>query len=288
MFNRYADTYYLYFIIAFSVMVKLAIFLFLYHLKASFTLPDSPSYLDPASTLINNHFSLLTHGLWERTPGYPLIIAGIYKLFGSHHEAIILVQVVLSGLLRYNAYRITALLSNTTAGVFAAAIVAIDYLLISYSILIMTDLLFAIIFSYVFYYGCLTLKESLRPNLLLLTGFFLALSTLIRPVSYYLIPVLALSLFIYSMKIQNKLIALRNSLLFLLPCILLVGSWQYRNKQIYGTYQLTNIDAVNLYHYYAADVLAHVQHQPISHVQKQLAVKAEQRKFDTPVERYNY
>ena len=288
MFNRYTPRYYLFLIISFSILFKLVIFMVLYYLGADFTLPDSPSYFTPAQRLLNQPISLFTHGLWERTPLYLLFIAGIYKIFGQHLQAVVIVQIFLSGFLVFNAYRITKLLSNQKAGLYAALIVAIDYLLISYTSLVMTDVLFAILFSYIFYYSLYTFKAELNLRLILLIGLLLALCTLIRPISYYLIPLSAVSLFFYSYKKINLTKAILNTVILLIPCLLLLGSWQYRNKQVVGTYQLTNIDAVNLYHYYAADVLAHVQHQPIEQVQQQLAIQANAQHFNTPLERYNY
>ena len=64
-------------------------------------------------------------------------------------------------------------------------------------------------------------------------------------------------------------------LLLVIPSLILVGCWQIRNKAVMGTYQYTSIDAVNFYHYYAADIVAHQQHIKIEKAQQQLEAKAD-------------
>jgi 4-amino-4-deoxy-L-arabinose transferase-like glycosyltransferase len=274
-------------IIFLSLLIKLTLFLVLFHLGADFKLPDSSSYLDPAQMIYHGGNLLHNQSLWTRTPLYPFLIAAIYFITGAHTISIIIFQILLSGLLCFNAYRIAKLLYNENSGLIAAAIVAVNYLFISYANLIMTDLVFAVLMSYIFYYIAAYFHKASLMKIASI-GFFLALATLTRPISYYLTPLIALALFGYTFHDRSFKVALGAFILLLLPSMVLVGGWQLRNKQVFGTYQYTDIDAVNLYHYYAADVIASSRHISIKEARKVLDSEAPTLHFNSPVEKANY
>lgn len=277
---------YLMLLVAFSIILKLLVFCLLLYLGADFTLPDSPSYLDPAQAFLNHGEFWNNKGLWMRTPLYPLIISGVYWFFANNIFYVIFLQIFLSAILVVNAYRITELLSHSKVAIIAAALVSIDYLYISYANLIMSDLLFAVLFSFVFYYA-IQFIQSKNISALFAVGLLLALATLLRPVSYYLTPILAVALFVYLAKTQNIKKALKLALIVMVPSLVLVGGWQLRNKAVIGTYQYTNIDAVNLYHYYAADNLSHMQGISVQQAQEQLSKQASKQSL-TGIARYDY
>ncbi len=288
MFDTHSKRYYLTWIVLIAMIIKLIVFLILMRLGADFTLSDSASYINPANEIFYKGNFLYNHDLWMRTPLYPLIIAGFYGLFGQNLYAIIIFQIVCSALLVVNAYRITALFSDVKVGLWAAVLVALDYLYISYANLVLTDLIAAVLLSFIFYYALSFLKNNKNYKSLIIVGIILALSTLLRPITYYLTPLLALFLFFYLLKKEHSIKALSWMLLFILPSVLLVGSWQLRNKHAIGTYQYTNIDAVNLYHYYAADIIAHQQGISVAAAQDQLDREANLLFPDNGIELYDY
>jgi len=67
---------------------------------------DAPSYLAPAEQLAEHARFENAHGDKEylRTPGYPLFVAAVYRVFGERNTAVLLVQVLLSALTVYLAY----------------------------------------------------------------------------------------------------------------------------------------------------------------------------------------
>ena len=78
-FNRlrhHKTTLFLSGLIILSLFIKLFIFLFFFHGNAEqITQPDSNSYLAPAQSLLSQHSF---YEMFERTPGYPLFIAGLF------------------------------------------------------------------------------------------------------------------------------------------------------------------------------------------------------------------
>lgn len=269
------NTLYLSLIVLASCLIKFFVLWLLIHVNAGFTQPDSASYLRPAKNMLSGGSFWLDPSLWMRTPGYPLFLAAIFKVTGVYFIAVVLVQLALSGFLVINAYRIGKILGNSTIGLWAAVVVAGDYLFASFFALILTDLLFAVIFSFIFYYLIVFMQDhEKRFRAALIIGMWLAISTWIRPIPYYLTPLLSIALILYSWRTAQFPKALVWVFLLVIPSVILIGAWQIRNKEVIGTYQYTGIDAVNFYHYYAADIIAHQQHITITDAQQQLEAKA--------------
>lgn len=288
MFESRSTRYYLSMIIIFSVIVKLVVFALLYHLGSKFSLPDTGGYTGPAIKLLNDHVFLSNHSLWERTPLYPLVITAIFGLFGQQLPMVVLAQIGLSVLLIINIYRITMLLSNDRRiGLLAAAVMSIDYLVITYANFVMTDLIYAIFMSFVFYHAICFIKVKATLSLTFKIGVFLALATLTRPVSYYLTPLLAILLFVYQSRKVSWRRAAQFTVLLILPSLVLVGAWQVRNKLVVGSFQYTNIEAMSIYYYYAADIIAHKQHISLQAARDQLLNRPELRKING-IRKYDY
>ncbi len=277
------------YIIILSVILKFTICATLYHAGSQFALPDTWHYVDVAMDVVNKHIFWRneTLWLWKRTPLYPLFLAGVFSLFGKKFIAVVCIQIILSTFLIVNAYRIAKILGNERIGLMAAALVSIDYLIITYSSFVMTDLLYAALISYLFLYICQFFGSQQRLLLIFKLGAIFAVATLLRPIGYYLLPLLGIMLFIYGVRTVSVKTALGYLMVLILPSMLLVGGWQVRNKFIYGSYQYTAIDAYNFYHYYAADIVAHKQQVSIKDAQQQLEKKAESH-YATATQKYTY
>lgn len=269
------STAYLALIVLGSCLLKCCVLALMIHASAGFTEPDSASYLAPAYYLLQGHSLWSDASLWMRTPGYPLFLAAIFRVFGAHLIAVLIVQIVLSSVLIINAYRIVGLLANTRIALWAAALVAIDYLLVVFSLRILSDLLFASVVSFIFYHFIVFMKnQEKRFYSALMVGILLAVATLIRPISYYLGPLLIMALLIYCYRRVSAKRIIAWALLLIIPSVLLVGTWQIRNKAVIGTYQYTGIDAINFYQYYAADIVAHQKGITFDAAQQQLENQA--------------
>lgn len=253
-------------IVLLALLVKLGFFFCFYHSEyGQITQQDSGTYLAPAKSLlaVGQYWAGTKYSpMFMRTPGYPTFIAMIFFLFGHKLVAIILAQCVLASLMPLMAYAIAKRLFNSTVALFAAAMVALDYLLLSYSVMVLSDLLSAFLLGLVFLVG-VYLFSGAKQKLVLafLLGLMLALVTLVRPMNYYLIiPVLigAVSYFAINRSSWGKIGLL--TLLILLPSVILVGSWQLRNKMIFGTYTYSNIAGYNLFRKFAGNIIQKEHH----------------------------
>lgn len=165
----------------------------------------------------------------RRPPFYPLVLAGLFYLFDYNMAAVQFVQVVLNILtcllIYFLARRLfserTALLSAVAAAVFPPLAVMSFYVL---SEGLAAFLLTAAIFLL---YAGLKVKRSF---LFILLGIVLALGTLTRPTLLLFPAIVLFLLFVLAGWKQ----AVRLSLSFVLPFILLVGVWTARNYLITG------------------------------------------------------
>ena len=88
----------------------------------------------------------------------------------------------------------------------------------------------------------------------LLLGLTLAVATLVRPVTYYLLVVAS------CVRGPGRTTAQRGpavaGVAFLVPVVLLVGGWQVRNEREVGSWRLASVEAVNMRFYRAAAIVA--------------------------------
>ncbi len=243
-------------IVLLGILAKLIIFLSVYHGNISqITQPDSESYIAPAIWLLKTgHYMTSAHSfMLQRTPGYPTFIAAIFYCFGHNLSAIIIAQVFLMITPTLCAFFIARRLFSTRIALWAALLVAADYLLLSYTFLVLTESLFVSLLCLALTFGVylLTINQQLQRtnNLSKYTyafsfGLFLALATLTRPVSYFLIiPILIGSVgYFISQKTPVKAVTV-IALLILLPTLILVGGWQLRNKTVSGSFKYTSLNS---------------------------------------------
>ncbi len=224
--------------------------------------PDSQKYERLAISILDDGEFALADGASKRpeflrTPGYPAFIAAVYGVFGRHPAAVIVVQVLLSGLLLAVVYRITAMLFSPRAGLYAAAIAALDPLHTDLALILMSDSLGALLTVVACFFGLLFLTKNRSPWIALAFGAALALSTMIRPISYYLTLVIVVGLIVSHRAMQLNPRQLATAIVaFLIPSLLLVGGWQVRNHQVVGSSTFSGITGRNMLNYRAAAVYA--------------------------------
>lgn len=288
-FNRlrhHKTTLFLSGLIILSLFIKLFIFLFFFHGNAEqITQPDSNSYLAPAQSLLSQHSF---YEMFERTPGYPLFIAGLFWLLGHHLTAIIVAQIVLSTALILEAFFIAKRLFSNHVARLSALLIAINTLIFSYNLMILSETLFVVLIGAAFLSG-VYLFSGAQKSLLwtFLLGLFLALSTWTRPINYYLIlPVMALTLGYFFKNKRNRIF---TALFFLLlPTFILVGGWKIRNNFVLHSSSYSSISAYNLYWHYAGDILQKSQHRSAAEIEHLLQLQLQQQPNQDPAELEKY
>ncbi|MCE5229990.1 glycosyltransferase family 39 protein [bacterium] len=255
-------------------------------------LPDSPTYEQPALALLHNgNFASSPMAPYTpeviRTPGYPLIIASIYAIFGEHRMAVLLLQVLLDAVLIGLIYHFGKYLWSERAGMLSAVLFAFSICAFDQVTFLLSDYSFAFLLTIALLLGCRLMNPGNHPMLSAFAfGLVSACVTMIRPVFYYWIVVLAAWLVFLTIK---RKITWTAAAIGILPWIVIVGGWQVRNKILTGDSTFCQIQNVNLYLYRAADIIARKNNIPFVTVQQQMQNKAgEETKGMPAIERYHY
>ncbi len=218
----------------------------------SFLEVDSPSYTDPAESLIADGSYNTEPGSDTpetlRPPGYPAWLALVFLLFGNNAQAVVFSQIFLFLGTLILTYSLTEKMFGSRSAWVAVILLALDPSSLSHTYKILTETLTAFLtlaFAYCvfgfyrtrgkFYFG-------------LGVGLSLALVTLVRPTTYYFLPFLiaAFTVFLVREKMEWRKI-LSILMITLLPFLILVGGWQWRNLETAGLFRLTSVQGWALY-----------------------------------------
>jgi len=221
------------FILLLAILFKLSIFIF-----GSTKVPGSIFDSDSNSYLVTAEM-IYTQGIFAakdangklayesfRTPGYPIFLAVFHHALKLPLIWIVFIQlilVVLAGVLVYK----TAVVIDSRLGLLAMAIVLFDPPTSVYSLKILTEALFLFMLALFFYVFTRYIKST-KTIPLLFSSLLLALTTYVRPVSYYL--ALFIAVFILYVGIpRNYKKAILHTVMFLAVAFSIVGIWQLRN-----------------------------------------------------------
>jgi len=183
-----------------------------------------------------------------RTPLYPMFIAGVYTVFGYKPWIVLALQIVLDTLACLLLFLALFRLFDYRVALTASFFYAIDPLLIVYSSsTLLTDTSFLVLVVIAFYWFSLAYgAESGRKRGLHygLSGLFLGLATLCRPVSQFLPVVFVIFFFIYYRKRVKE--AFRYSAVFVVVFALTLLPWLIRNNKTFGRFALSAASYQNM------------------------------------------
>ncbi len=231
-------------ILTISLAVKLMLWLFI-------LLTDSTSFLDKDSKGYQNiAMALLKTGMYapspersqepetNRTPGYPIFLAVLYGTILVDPSIAILAQIVISTVSVALVYWIALSLWGEKTALLAALLFLLDMGFLAFSLKLLTETLFSFLLLCLLAMLIPALQPTQSGKFAFLTGLFLALATMVRPVGYYLIVPLLIGFFLVGLRNHQGWRSLRAPAYFLFPFLLIVGGWQTRNYLLtgYGTF----------------------------------------------------
>ncbi len=165
----------------------------------------------------------------QRSPGYPFFIFLIYSLFGERILAVQLAQVLIIALVCLLIYKIGCIIFNKNIGIMAALITAVHPVFICQSFPLLSETLMTFLIIVVVYLAIVSIQTH-KVKYFILLGILLGAAALTRPVVLLLpfFSIFTLLFFYHWRKV------LRLALFFLIPFILVVGIWIYRNYKYTG------------------------------------------------------
>ena len=197
---------------------------------------DQTLYIKLAQQFPDSGFLSLTS---ERMPGYPLFIVSIYSIFGEVIWSVILIQILLDSI----SCVVIALMAKSLFGkgfwiAGVLSVVNLNMMILSASVL--TDTLFLFLFI-LFIFSLLQYLQNERTRWLVLLVLFISLATLVRPSSYYLLPILLIGLVVWRLWHRDTILKIgKLVILYLVIVGVLLGSIHQRNYQQYGSTALVS------------------------------------------------
>lgn len=228
----------------------------------SFVGGDTPNYTMPAEAVLalgEYAPSVDQPGTAEtlRTPGYPLFIAAIYAMLGHSLQNIALSQIVVNSLTCLLVYLTARTLSGKPIALFSLILFAFDVVSLAWTFIVLTETLFAFFIAGLMLCGVLFI-QSTKLRWAALAGIALALSVIVRPLSYYLVFALIPAALVYGWR-QGWSIKRHAAVavLLIIPFLLVVKGWEYRNYQRTGVALLSRIEGINFLFYRGAQIVAY-------------------------------
>jgi len=183
----------------------------------SFIQPDSYDYMNMAKSAFSpgGMISEKRHAL--RMPGYPLFLAGVFKIFGESVAAVQAIQILLSLFSCWFLFRISEHYIDKRAAWLVLFLLAVSYDSFAQEALVLTESLYTSLILAAFYF--LLREKTLLSGLLFAAGYFVRQEILVfivfaAGVAWY--------------RERN----LRKAALFCLPLVLFLFLWGVRNYRV--------------------------------------------------------
>ncbi len=192
-----------------------------------------------------------------RTLGFPIMIAGVYGVWGERQDVVILIMILFSLLTISLTYRLALTLFDLPTAYLTAFLFILDVISFSYSLRYLTETLFALFITVMLLTGVFFLQQGGSKRGAIFMSLALACATFIRPISYYLIIPIAVGYLLWTIFHRWSWSKIVSILLFIfLPYIILVATWQLRNYAYLGNSQFSTVSSGNLLGYRAASIIA--------------------------------
>jgi len=181
----------------------------------------------------------------ERVPGYPLFIASIHTIFGEGLWNVISIQILLDSI----SCVVIALMAKSlfSKGFWIAGILsAINLNMVILSASLLTDTLFLFLFV-LFLFSLLQYLQNERTSWFVLLVLFISMATLVRPSSYYLLPILLIGFVSWRLWHRDTILKIGTlTVLFIIIVGVLLGSIHQRNYQQYESTALVSQTGTHL------------------------------------------
>ncbi len=238
--------------------------------------PDSDRYVPIANALLEGRayaWNTDRPGELLNTVGYPLFLAGVYALLGHAAADVALAQLIISGVMVLVLYLYLTRVVGSLPALISALLLALDPLTILWSLTILTELLFAVLLGIS---AVLISRWAMSGNsrTLLMSGLFVGLACLVRPLAQPVAISWAVALLFFSghQGRRGGVAAgrLMPVLLLIGPAVVLIAPWVVRNSLLWNCPTLSSVDRVTLRDYMAAKVISEYEHVTLPEVQAQL------------------
>ncbi len=255
---------FLLFLFLFSFFIRALFFItFLSEEKKYWVCKDSAEYYNVAVQIAQGNGISNANGelSFYRVPGYSLFLVFFHNLFSGDTKKTLWIQIFLSSFIPLLTFFLALILfiDNFLLAKISSIYMAISLNAVLHSGLLMTDslfLLFFLIFLLLFFSGsdlffCKNKAVNFSLKKMFLAGFFLGISSLIRPVGHFVIIVSVVLLFFSNFNFFQKI---KNNFYLILGWLFVVSWWLLRNFIFTGSIFFHTMPGVHFLTYFAAEV----------------------------------
>jgi 4-amino-4-deoxy-L-arabinose transferase-like glycosyltransferase len=256
----------------------LSVLVMIYYPNGVFESSDSVEYHQLARNLLQHgNFSRSLQAPYEpeiiRTPAYPLMLAGLYGIFGVQPAIIVFTQIALSVATIFIGFKIATFLFHERAGFLTALLLAADPVSAYYSQVLLTETVFTTTVSLCLLLFLHALAEPSRWQWVAGASICLALSTYIRPTSYYLGFMLPFIFFLMVRPAIGWRRAAKPALVCVSLYVILIGGWHLHNYGQTGSTEFSQTKNQYLFIAKAAAIIAARDNLSLEDAQRYLATE---------------
>lgn len=249
---------------------------------AHYSRPDTTGYLEPARALAaSGEFNVSVNSsepMTGRPPLFPLLLAGMLKIFGENHIAVVVVLCLLSSITIIPVYLTGRLFGSPPLALGAAALFGFNLTAVAQAPMLLTDTFFTLFVGWQLYFFTLFFfRKKLRWCFIAVA--IAALSALVRPLAVlWIVPAVFLILIMPGLGRRPKILGAAGSVLVFLAVL---TPWMYRNYSVGAGFTVdTNTGA--MYHQNGALLLARINGTSYE-AEKQRLLRELEIEFSDPV-----
>jgi hypothetical protein len=272
--------------IAFAVILaalagRLAVFAWVHDRNPSaFAYLDSADYVGPAMALLHLGVYAPTPERGSeaeivRAPGYPLLVAATFSVFGEKPWAVSVVGAFVATATAFLVLLGLGKFLGEGAAALGAILLCLDAGSFGRSLDVLSESLFTLLLVLGLWALCAGVARGpVRRAPVFLAGLALGAAVLVRPILVYFPLAATVALLVLAVirgDRGRRLVAIGIS--FFLPVALLVGGWIVRNGLATGSYLLTPVAGHQLLHRRAASVVARAEGITLSQAQERLGIR---------------
>lgn len=215
---------------------------------------DSEEYYNLSESIISGE-GFVQNGVADtlRLPGYPSFVALLKYITGSYF-AVTLAQIILVFLSALIIRRLGIFFRSQKAGEIAALFFLINPLVITLSLIILTDILFLFLLLLGFY---LAISSKVSKTKAIIASILFALAVYVRSMGIFALPIFIAPFLASESNIKEKF---KFIFFMIMIVVLAVLPWICRNYKLTGVADLTSFKAINLIDYAAPMYLSNQNH----------------------------
>lgn len=188
--------------------------------------------------------------------GYHFFLGLLYLLFGHSLAVVVLMQLVFMIIAIMILISIAMRLQGKKVATIVGILAAINLGLLIYPQLILAEVVLVLLLL-LFMHCYISFLETSSLRALILSGLFLGISMLVKPVALLsMIPLLILTYIAHDLSVINRM---RNIFLLLICFVLPIFCYMERNYICYGAFSFAPMTELNMYQCFLAKVISHVE-----------------------------